>query len=274
MLTEEEVIKRGYNKVGKNIFEKGKNLFVMYYGDLKMINFLDEEALKQVVDLNELQKCRMKYDKMKEKRDKDTRKPASKLKHEGSSVVINKNDSPAFKNNVSKLRGTEQDLQRLMNAELQLDSIIEASRNKQKLGEGLLWHELEFKSKSGKSVISVEPSAELVDMITQDMGMIETEIIEFDTNILENPNTHKKHLTYYCVVKATDNHTNTSGLGAAEQIIDFDEIENKGRTFARTNAIRKAERNAKERLIPIPRKAMVTLIQSILNDHNKKRGKK
>jgi len=166
------------------------------------------------------------------------------------------------------IRGTERDLIRLMDEKIQLDSIIAASSDKKKLGEGMLWHELKFGDKT-----SVEPSAELVDMMTLDMGSINTKIVEFDTNILEDPNSHKKYLTYYCVVEAMDGVSRTSGLGAAEQIVDFTDITSRGRTFARTNAIRKAERNAKERLIPIPRKAMVAAVRKKLQEHADKQSK-
>jgi hypothetical protein len=163
------------------------------------------------------------------------------------------------------MRGTEMEVSRLMDTKLQLDSIIAASEDKDKPGEGLLWHELVFGKKTHK-----EPSVELVDMIAQDMGHITTRIVDFNMNTLEDPNTHKKYLTYYCVVEAVDGVTKTSGLGAAEQIIDFNEIEHNGRTFARTNAIRKAERNAKERMIPIPRRALVELVIRKLEGHQKK----
>jgi len=169
------------------------------------------------------------------------------------------------------IRGTERDVIRLMDEKLQLDSIIEASEDKKRLGEGILWHELTFKSKGGKVRKSVEPSAELVDMLSLDMGYITTKIVEFDTNVIVNPNTNHKYATYYCVVQATDGLSGTSGLGAAEQIIDFDDIEHRGRTFARTNAIRKAERNSKERLSPIPRKALVALIRKKLQEHADKK---
>jgi len=165
---------------------------------------------------------------------------------------------------VGLLRGSERDVVRLMDHRIQLDSIIEASDDKKKLGEGLLWHELKFGNR-----IHVEPAAELVDLVAQDMGNIFVKIVEFGTNILEDPNSGKKYMTYYCVAEATDGITKTSGLGAAEQIIDFDQIKNQGRTFARTNAIRKASRNAVERLIPIPRKAMVFLIRKKLEEHAK-----
>lgn len=165
---------------------------------------------------------------------------------------------------VGLLRGSERDIIRLMDHKIQLDSIIDASSDPKKLGEGLLWHELTFDKR-----VHVEPSAELVDLIAQDMGNVSVKIVEFDTNILEDPNSNKRYLTYYCVAEATDGITLTSGLGAAEQIIDFDEIKNKGRTFARTLVIRKASRNAVERLIPIPRKAMVYLIRKKLDEHKK-----
>ena len=167
---------------------------------------------------------------------------------------------------VGLLRGSERDIVRLMDHGIQLDSIIDASSDKKKLGEGLLWHELKFGNK-----IHVEPSAELVDLISQDMGNISVKIVDFDTNILEDPNSGKKYMTYYCVAEATDGITKTSGLGAAEQIIDFDQINSQGRTFARTLVIRKSCRNAIERLIPIPRKAMVFLIRKKLEEHSKQK---
>jgi hypothetical protein len=80
--------------------------------------------------------------------------------------------------------------------------------------------------------------------------------------------------TYFCVVKATDEISGTTGLGTAEGVIDTTELSKNKRTFARTNVIRKAERNSKERLISIPRKAMVVLIQNILQEHYKKSDKK
>ncbi len=153
-----------------------------------------------------------------------------------------------------------------MDVGIQLDSIIDASHDPGKLGEGLLWHEMKFGSKT-----HVEPSAELVDLIAQDMGNITVKIVEFDSHIIEDPESMQKYLTYYCVAEATDNLTHTSGLGAAEQIIDFEEIRKQKRTFARTLVTRKACRNAVERLIPIPRKAMVFLIRKKLDEYSKKR---
>jgi hypothetical protein len=71
------------------------------------------------------------------------------------------------------LRGSERDIVRLMDVGIQLDSIIDASSDKKKLGEGLLWHELKFGDR-----IHVEPSAELVDMISLDMGKVTTRIYD------------------------------------------------------------------------------------------------
>lgn len=195
----------------------------------------------------------------KEKIGKKKEKPEEKTK-----ALVPASDKKA----VGLLRGNERDIIRLMDVGIQLDSIIAASEDKKKLGEGLLWHELIF----GKDRKHVEPSAELVDMITQDMGSITTRIVEFDQYVIVDPDSGKKYATYYCVVEAKDETCGTTGLGAAEQIIDFNEIKDKHRTFARTNAIRKAERNAKERLIPIPRKAMVFLIRKKLDEYVKSKG--
>ncbi len=188
-------------------------------------------------------------------------KPEKKEKPKGELVVR--------KEKGDLLRGNEADIRRLMDVKMQLDSIIGASSDKKKLGEGMLWHELKF-GKGDKQRISVEPSAELVDMIAVDMGNITTEIVDEGQNTYEDPNTNQKILTYYAVVQAEDLESGTTGLGVAEEIVDFNEMNNKSRTFTRTKAVRKAERNAKERLIPVPRKAMVFLIQKILEEHKKK----
>lgn len=192
------------------------------------------------------------------------KKPAEKKKPEASSgEIIEVKPRP-----IENIRGTSEDITRMMNVKKQLDAIVEASRDKNRLGEGMLWHELKFGKKS-----SLEPSAELVDMIALDMGHIKTEIVDFGTNVIEDWDSGNIYHTYFCVVKATDEISGTTGLGTAEGVIDIAELSNNKRTFARTNAIRKAERNAKERLIPVPRKAMVVLIQKILQDHYNKSKK-
>lgn len=253
MLTDKQIEEKGYKKIGENLYTKEGQFYVQHYGEMKLASFLSEEDLKKCGAYDDY----MKFSKPLEKKKQiETKKSDTKK----TSIVESKPE---------KLRGTEKDIIRLMDTKVQLDSIIEASDDKKKLGEGLLWHELVF-GKGDRRAVHVEPSAELVDMITQDMGGIVTEIVDFGTNVIMDPNTNEKYSTYYCVVKATDTITGTTGLGAAEQIIDFDEIKNNNRTFARTNAIRKAERNAKERIIPIPRKAMVNLIRKKLEEHYKK----
>ena len=199
----------------------------------------------------------------------ETKKPKEKkkpeLKREAPSTEIIEAEPRPIEN----IRGTSEDITRMMNVKKQLDAIVEASPDKKRLGEGMLWHELKFKGKS-----SLEPSAELVDMIAMDMGHIKTEIVDFGTNVIEDWDSCEMYHTYFCVVKATDAISGTTGLGTAEGVIDTTELSNNKRTFARTNVIRKAERNSKERLIPVPRKAMVVLIQKILHEHYEKSNKK
>lgn len=275
MLTEKQIIEKGFEAIVDNLYRKKGNLYVQHHGELKLASFIDEDELKTITD----------YDVYLREKNKaspeDEKKPVAKtIKTEKTEVETKGSDKFGWPSSITKktslveskqgkLRGTEKDIIRLMDTKLQLDSIIEASEDKKKLGEGLLWHELVF-GKGARQAIHVEPSAELVDMITQDMGGIVTEMVDFGTNVIEDPNTNEKYSTYYCVVKATDTITGTTGLGAAEQIIDFDEIKNNNRTFARTLVIRKSERNAKERIIPIPRKAMVNLIRKKLEEHYKK----
>ncbi len=271
MFTDAEIEKKGYTKIAENLYRKDDELFVQQHGELKNTADLDENVLKSVTDFKAYNREKAKLQPTVSKKEE---KPVIEKKKADVKPKEPDIKKPAIvEKKPDLLRGTEKDIIRLMDTKLQLDSIIEASENKAKLGEGLLWHELVFGKNITHQRTSVEPSAELVDMIAQDMGGITTEIVEFDTNVLKDPNTNEKYLTYYCVVRAIDTLTKTSGLGAAEQIIDFDDLKNRGRTFARTNAIRKAERNAKERVIPVPRKAMVHLIRKKLDEHYKKMKK-
>lgn len=258
MLTEKDIKEKGYEEVADNLYLKEGNLYVQHKGQLVFAASLTEEEFDNISDLQAYKRLIKKNEEANNPKKKDEKRPPEEKKRATEALAVKADDY---------MRGTEEKVVRLMDTKLQLDSIIAASADKSKPGEGLLWHELRF---GGKQVrIHKEPSVELVDMIAQDMGHITTIIKDFGTNILEDPNTHKKYLTYYCVVEATDGITKTSGLGAAEQIIDFDEINNNSRTFARTNAIRKAERNAKERMIPIPRRALVELVIRKLEDHQK-----
>ncbi|HMA83604.1 MAG TPA: hypothetical protein VKP59_05180 [Candidatus Thermoplasmatota archaeon] len=165
------------------------------------------------------------------------------------------------------MRGGEENIRNTI-MERNLDLIIKASPNPKNPGEGILFYD----RKIGKFNLC-EPSVEMVDMITTAMGHITTEIIDTGMHRIVDPD-GETIVTYYAIVKATDQQTKTSGLGTAEEIIDFDAMKDKNneytnKTFALTNAIRKAERNAKERLIPVPRKAMVELMKEIL--HNRKK---
>lgn len=157
-------------------------------------------------------------------------------------------------------RGTENDISRVVKSR-RLDVIIRSSPNKNKPGEGILFYDI--------PKIGLEPSVELIDMICADMGNIQVEILEQGQRRHVDVSTGDEYQTYYAVVKAKDLVTDAEGIGTSEEIINFKEMKDQGRTFALTKAIRKAERNAKERLIPVPRKAMVVLVQDMIREYQK-----
>lgn len=158
------------------------------------------------------------------------------------------------------LRGNENEICNVVRSR-RLDVIAKVAKDH--IGEGILYHNL------GKS-IGMEPSAELIDMITADMGSITTEILEHGLRIHRDiEDGGKEYQTCYAIVRAVDSKKGTTGLGSCEEIFDYDELEKNQRTFALTKAIRKAERNAKERLIPVPRKALVELVKSLIEDNKK-----
>lgn len=159
-----------------------------------------------------------------------------------------------------QIRGNETSIENIVKS-MRMEMIIRASKDPKKPGEGVLYHDL--------GSIGLEPSAELVDMITVDMGDIETEVLEQGTRTHLNINTGEEYQTQYAIVRATDIAKGTTGIGSAEELIDFDEMKKNHRSFALTKAVRKAERNAKERLIPVPRRAMVELVKELIIQYQK-----
>lgn len=137
-----------------------------------------------------------------------------------------------------------------------LDLIKQCSSNKDKPGESILYYDI--------PKLGLEPSVELIDMISADMGGIEVSVLDHGIHHHVDVDSGREFYTYYAVVKAMDKISGSEGLGSAEEIISFDEMNKQGRTFAFTKAIRKAERNAKERLIPVPRKVLVQLVINIM----------
>jgi len=159
-----------------------------------------------------------------------------------------------------EIRGNEDSITNIVQS-MKLEMIVRASKDSNKPGEGILYHDL------GK--IGLEPSAELVDMISADMGNIETKVVEHGLRTHIDIASGDEYHTQYAIVLATDTLKGTTGLGSAEEIMDYQEMKKNSRSFALTKAIRKAERNAKERLIPVPRRAMVELVKEILKQHVK-----
>lgn len=196
-------------------------------------------------------------------------------------------------------RGTEERIQSLMEAR-RLESIMEASkdwcdRNKRKwdgLALGVLYHDL-----GGR--IGEEPSAPLIDMITKDMGNIRAKITHSEWVQVPQHSTDGKEVKIWQGVtahgEAEDRLTGNVEPGTATEFIDVDAIEERVRRFAkkgtseeqiqknvqreiakempfiRRKAERKCIRNAKTRLIPTPKPAMVVLIKNILREYKEKK---
>lgn len=170
-------------------------------------------------------------------------------------------DDKMMQSSLDVSRGTEDNIREVIQ-QRNLDLISKASDDK--TGGGILYHDL------GKK-IGFEPSVELVDMICASMGSISTELVEHGMHHLMDENDGSVYQTYFAIVKAVDGKTGMSGLGTSEEIIDFEEMKS-GRTFSLTKVIRKARRNALEQLIPVPKKALVLLIQEIMKSRKEGNG--
>jgi len=164
------------------------------------------------------------------------------------------------------IRASEDDIVRLINT-VKLDMIAKVSSDG--LGEGVLYHKL-GKTKDGKD-LGFEPSVWLIDMIRHDMGNIGVELVSDDVRKLIDIEDGKEYLVYHAVVKNIDRVTNVETLGSASEVIDFEEMDSRGREFAYTNAIRKAERNATEHLIGVPKQVIVEKAKEIMTEYKKKK---
>lgn len=257
MMYEAEILEKGYKKVSENLYVKDDKLFVQHRGEIMEASELTEGELKDVTSITayqkELKKLGVTIEPSKEE------KP-SKRPDNGGTKARSKADK---KTTEIVLRGSEDDITRVIKAR-RMDLIIEASGDKKEPGKGILYYD--------EPKIGVEPSVQLIDMITADMGNIETEVTMLEEKHHVNQITGFSVDTYCAVVRARDTVTGASGLGTAEEVIDWRDWtrEKNPKSFALTNAIRKAERNAKERIIPVPRKVIVTLVKKMIREHIKK----
>ena len=256
MIYEAEILEKGYKKVAENLYIKDDKLFVQCGGKITDTSELTKDELKNITSItayeNELKKLggddESKEEKPSKRPDNGGTKARSKADKKTTEIV---------------LRGSEDDITRVIKAR-RMDLIIEASGDKKEPGKGILYYD--------EPKIGVEPSVQLIDMITADMGNIETEVTMLEEKHHVNQITGFSVDTYCAVVRARDTVTGASGLGTAEEVIDWRDWtrEKNPKSFALTNAIRKAERNAKERIIPVPRKVIVTLVKKMIREHIKK----
>ncbi len=256
MMHEAEILKKGYKKAAENLYIKDDKLFVQYGGKITEASELTKDELKNVTSVTAYESEMKKLGKdMESKEEKPSKQPGSKKK----TAAVPKADK---KTTEIVLRGSEDDITRVIKAR-RMDLIIEATEKGKKPGEGILYYD--------EPAIGVEPSVALIDMITCDMGNIETEVVMLETKHHVNEITGASVDTYCAVVKATDKTTGASGLGTSEETIDWREWtrEKNPKSHALTKAIRKSDRNARERIIPVPRKVIVTLVKKMMAEHIK-----
>lgn len=250
-MDEAKILEKGYKKVAENLYIKNDKLFVQYKGSIWEASELTEDELKNVTSITVYQK-ELKKLGIEPKEKKPSKQPDDKKK-------TAKADKKPIKMELV-LRGSEDDITRVIKAR-RMDLIIEASEDKKEPGKGILYYD--------EPKIGVEPSVQLIDMITADMGNVETEVVMLEQKHHVNEITGFSIDTYCAVVRARDTLTGASGLGTAEEVINWDDWmrEKNPKSFALTNAIRKSERNAKERIIPVPRKVIVTLVKKMIAEH-------
>ena len=253
MMYEEDILKKGYKKAAENLYVKDGKLFVQCGGNITDASELTEDELRRITSVTAYEAELKKLGGTSEpKEEKSSKQPDAKKKD-----ITPKADETTTE---IVLRGSEDDITRVIRAR-RMDLIIEASEDKKEPGKGILYYD--------EPAIGVEPSVALIDMITADMGNIETEVVMLEEKHHVNEINGFSVDTYCAVVRAKDTLTGASGLGTSEETIDWREWmrEKNPKSHAMTKAIRKAERNAKERIIPVPRKVIVTLVKKMIAEH-------
>lgn len=250
-MDEDEIINKGFERIASNLYKKGDKLYVQQHDKIVETSILDDEQIKYLTSFTVYQKELKKINKGEKQ---ESKKPENKKGEDKSAIKTTKQSQEII------LRGSEKDIIRVVKAR-RMDLIIEASEDKKNPGKGILYYD--------EPKIGEEPSVALIDMITADMGHIETEVLMLEEKHHVNEITGFSIDTYCAVVRAKDTMTGGSGLGTAEEVIKWDDWtrEKNPKSFALTNAIRKAERNAKERIIPVPRKVIVTLVKKMIEEH-------
>jgi len=247
---EAEILKKGYKKAAENLYVKDDKLFVQCVGKITEASELTKEELKNVTSVTAYESELKKLGGAGESKEEKPKK----------SRTTKEDKKPIKISTEMVLRGSEDDITRVIKAR-RMDLIIEASEDKKNPGKGILYYD--------EPAIGVEPSVALIDMITADMGNIETEVMMLENKHHVNEITGFSVDTYCAVVRARDTLTGASGLGTSEETIDWREWEREynPKSHALTKAVRKAERNAKERIIPVPRKVIVTLVKNMIAEH-------
>ncbi|GAG90684.1 unnamed protein product, partial [marine sediment metagenome] len=84
-MDEEEILKNDFEKVGRNLYNKKGNLFVLHEREIKMASFLNDEVLKDITDFEQYKKLSEKSEKegpseKPEKKESESAIPVEKLK--------------------------------------------------------------------------------------------------------------------------------------------------------------------------------------------------
>lgn len=218
-------------------------------------NFMDNDQAKELSEYIEFRKATGGTVESKKPVKKDAEsKPIEK--DEAKIVNLSKEDSIV-------LRGNENNIADVVKAR-RLDVIAKIAKDGK--GEGVLYHDLGAK-------IGLEPSADLIELICNDMGGIETKLIEHKIRHHIDIATGEDYQTVYAVVESKDTITGTISFGVATEVMDFEEMKKTGRSFAFTKACRKAKRNSQERLLNVPRRALCQLVIDLIDEHKKTKQK-
>lgn len=243
MLTEKQILEKGFEKVGRNLYKKDGQLYAQHLGELKSASFLSYEIIEDISDSGaydrEMENIADSPKKKEARKIPERKQEKTQITKDGQSigvlVVRDENEAHDFIN----IKDDEQ--------------VLEEMR-----GKYLEEFVYSFETKEGRKITGLSWAG--TKEIVRSAGNIEVE----DIKITE---TEK---TYRVLAKARDTIRNVAMYGVAEQskkmkLKDGTEIED---LHALSKCVSRAQRNALRVLIP--ELTIKTMIETYLKNEGKK----
>lgn len=241
MLTEKQILEKGFEKVGRNLYKKDGQLYAQHLGELKSASFLSREIIEDISDPKA-------YDREIKNAAEPKKKEARKVPEKKQEKTHITGDGQSIGVLVVRDENEAHDFMNIKDD----DQVLEEMR-----GKYLEEFVYSFETKEGRKVTGLSWAG--VKEVARSAGNIDVE----DLKISET------ETTYRVLAKAKDKVRNVGMFGVAEQakklrLKDGKEIDD---IHSLSKCVSRAQRNALRVLIP--ELTIKTMIETYLNEKGK-----